>query len=273
MVDLPIREFAYLDRERLEDFLSALVGGLPTESKESAADEDPAVDAEASLKVASLRRLGGRSRFSWEELRKATPASLFEALYRELEERTAIQNLDAFDGAVWEDISTGEFVDAPCRIELSALERLFDLFQRLKGFMDVLVPGQSADTNTQQMMQYLDLLAEDQDSINLRLVPIGGPSGRHVFVASLNKAHIRVNKSSLPGQFRVFGRVQQKLAKGETFELYSLLPQGFAVGRDQLRQLLSKFADMPAQLGKAPTMDDLRVSYPAMVLTPVAVYR
>lgn len=272
MVDLPIREFAYLDRERLEDFLSALIGGLPIESKEGSARDDAQVDAGLEVGGASVRRLGGRSHLTWEELRKATPASLFDALIEQLRARSAIQLLDGFDAAIWQSLEAGEFVDVSIAVVPSALETLFDLIRRLKGFMELLGSSSTDAQAMSQVMQYLNLLGEDKDATNVRLIPIGGPGPRYVFVASLNHDHIRANKSALTGEFRVFGRIQRKLPKGEKFELFSLMP-GFQLSAAQLREFVTKLGDLPPQLGRAPTVNDLQVSHPAIVLTPVALYR
>ncbi len=273
MSSLPIREFAYLDQQRLEDFLSPLVGGLPQEARESLGQEDARLDAEASLKIVSIGRKGGQTEFSWEELRRATPASLFDLLFHELEQRGAIRSLDDLGNDVWDTVKAGEFVDVPCNVEFSALESFFDIVGNLKRILELFAPDQLRDPSFQQMIAYVELLNESRDSYNVRLVPEASPSDRHVFVASLDKQHVRTNKSGLSGQYRVFGRVQRRLEKGTTFELFSLLPGGFKLGRGELRQLISHFKDMPPQLGRPPKLEDLRVSYPAMILTVVALYR
>jgi len=269
---LPIREFAYLDRGRLEDFLSPLVGGLPYEAKEGLGQEDARIDAEANLKVISLGRKGGQARLSWEELRRATPASLFDAFFRELDQRGAVRPLDTFSNDVWEQIRVGEFVDIPCNVEFSSMESLFDLVASIKDLLELLAPDQLEDPSSRQMVAYLDLINRSRDSYNVRLLPAGAPTNRHILVASLDKQHVRVNKSGLSGPYRVFGRAQQRLEKGTTFELFSFVP-GFKLGREELRQLLAGFRHMPPQLGRPPQLEDLRVSHPAMVLTVVALYR
>lgn len=198
--DLPIREFAYLDQQRLEDFLSPLVGGLPHAAKEGLGQEDARVDAGANLKVLSVRRKGGRSRLSWEELRRATPASLFDALFRELDRRRAVRVLDTLTSDVWQEVKAGEFVDVPCNVEFSSLENLFDIIGTLKRFLELFAPEQLQDPSSQQIIGYVELMSESRDSHNVRLVPTGAPSDRHVFVASLDKRHVRTNKSGLAGQ-------------------------------------------------------------------------
>lgn len=272
--DLPLREFAYFDREKVEDFLSALVGGLPFESREARKDATPAVDAELDLKVARVKRKGRMADLSWEEIRRATPASIFHNLYRLLDERSAIRRLEAFEKTDWAPLQEGDLVEVRCGVELSAVETLFDLIKRLGRLLPLLAPQQAQDPQWHLILGYLEILGqEERDSYNVRLVPVGAPTPRHTFVASLDKSKMRVGVDGLPGEYTVFGRIQRKLKRDESFELFSLMPRGFSPSRTQIRELLSAFKTMPPQLGRPPAMEDLRVSYPAIVLTPVAVFR
>ncbi|MDO8613897.1 MAG: hypothetical protein Q7R32_13925 [Dehalococcoidia bacterium] len=271
--DLPIREFAFVDKERLEDFLSPLLGGMPFQQRETSEEDGARTTAGLDVKLASVQRIGDKQRASWEEIRNATPASLFDVLVQELRQRGAIQELTAFDAEIWEQLAEGEFVLAPCQVQFSALERLFDMFQTYSQMMAILSPQDVAQTDVKRMLDYLNLLSEQQDSVNIRCIPSGGPSQRHIFVGSLDKRHVRVSKTTLEGKFQVFGRVQHKLARSESFDLFSLMPPGLRLSREQLRDLLGRFSDTPAVLGAAPRMEDLRVSYPAIVVTMVAVFR
>src|SRR3990172_1558126 len=133
--NLPFREFAYLDREKVEDFLSALIGGLPTERTDSGASQSSALDAGVITPLGSIGRRGGSQQITWEEMRQATPASLFQELYRQLQDHGTLQILNAFDEAIWEQIGAGEFVECECKIGLSAVEELLDLFQKISQFM------------------------------------------------------------------------------------------------------------------------------------------
>ena len=58
----------------------------------------------------------------------------------------------------------------------------------------------------------------------------------------------------------------------QVFELFSLVPEGVGLTTEQVRDLLSSFKNMPTSLGSQPTMKDLRVSYPAVILTAVAIF-
>lgn len=268
---LPIREFVYFDREKVEDFVSASLGGLPEESKETAIDKSAQVSGGIDLKVVEIERKGGTREASWEEIRKATPASLFEHLHSLLAEEKMIQVVDASDAQHFDILQVGEFVEFHGRVELSALEVLFDMIRNLAPFMEIFSPEQAQDPDTKNVFKFVELF--QQKSYNIRIVPLGAQTEKLAFVASLQKEKTRASKEELVDEYTVFGRVKRKLARNETFELFSLLPGGIKLPRKQIRELLPSFKDISAFLGPAPKMEDLRVSYPAIILTPIAIYR
>jgi hypothetical protein len=269
----PFREFAYIDREKLEDFLSAAMGGLPLERKARTTDMPARVDTGVDLKIASAKRVGGRRELSWEEIRQATPASMFEELSCLLADGGGVKNFEGMAADDWERLHDGDFVEGRCEVELSSLESLIDLFARLAKFLPLFADAKAQDDEWQKIVVYLDMLSQERDMYNVRLIPVQAPTPRHQFVAALDKSKTRVNRGALTGRYTVFGRIQNRLAKGATFELFNLLPQGLRLSRDQARDLLSRFKDVPPGFGRPPTMEDLRVSHPAIILTPVAIYR
>jgi hypothetical protein len=271
--DLPIREFGYIDREKIEDFVSALAGGLPVGRKETHTETGPRVDAALDAKVAKAGRKGRQAQLSWEEIRAATPALLFQELYQRLRMADVLTRLEQFQPEDWYSLAVGDFVEATCTVELSALEALLDLVGTVGKLMHLVAPSESEDPRFRQMMSYFAALDSERDSYNVRITPVGAPTQRHMFVTSLNKSNMRSSKNDLCGQHIVLGRVQRELKRGESFELFSLMPRGFNLSTTQIRDLLSRFKTMPSELGRPPTIQDLRVSYPAIVLTPVAIFR
>jgi hypothetical protein len=255
---LPIREFSYLDNERLEDFLSPLVGGLPAGSRQ--------ITGSTALDPANQRT------FSWDELKQTTPAFLFDMLVNEFKSRKALYSLDSFEKRTWNDLEEGAILDLPAIIEFSAIEDLFDRIGRLKTLLHMIDPQQAADPAWQQVLAYMQFLDDGRDSYNVRIRPTGAPSDRETFVASLDRRHLRSSRTGITGKHRVLGRVQEKLTRQSSFELFNLIP-GFDLSMDQISGFLQSFQNMPSMLGRAPQLEDFRVTYPAMVLTVVAIYR
>lgn len=270
---LPIREFAYFDREKVVDFVSAWQGGLPERRKRITSDKSARLDFGLKAWFLGLMRRGGTKELTWEEIQSETNASLFERLHNLLEERQSITNLESFNADIWEQLKVGEFVEVLVNIEFSALERLFDL---LRGFSEVaekLGLEQIHDSNWASIVNYVNLLVSKQEDYNIRMTQVGAPSEKFMFVASLSKDKTRASKAQLASEYTVFGRLQHKLIEKETFELQRLLPIDVQLPSEQVDDFLKGFKDMPSILGSPPKKEDLVITYPAIILTPIAIYR
>lgn len=268
---IPLREFVHFDREKVEDFVSAILGGLPDERKETTVTKPSELSGSLGIDSTKLSFKKGARGLSREELLKATDASLFERLHSLLEQNDMIKAVDASDVQRWDTLQVGDFVEFQGKLELSALERLFDMIRKLAPFIEIFSPEQAKDPDTKNVFKFVELF--EQESYNVRIVPLRAQIEKLAFVASLQKDKTRASKEELVDEYAVFGRVKRKLAKNETFELFSLLPSGIKLPRKQIRELLASFKDMPPFFGPAPKIGDLRVFYPAIVLTPVAIYR
>lgn len=270
---LPIREFVYFDREKVEDFVSALLAGLPVERTEGSASKPLQVDGGIGYAGTGIRFKKGSRELTREELIRETDASLFQTLHSILEKRGVIKKVDGFDTQTWEQLKAGQFIEIESDVELSALESLFDIIRNLEPWLERFASEQSQSPKWREFFEYLHMLDKQRDTYAICAIPSGAPSGGFTFVASLSKVKMRAAKEELVNKYFVFGRVQRKLDKNETFELTSLMPRGIQLPGQQLRDLVKGFEDMPSLLGRAPTMNDLRVSYPAVILTPVAIFR
>ena len=69
---LPLREFVYFDREKVEDFVSALLGGLPNEQKETTATKPSQIGGSLGLGSTKVNLKKGFKEITREELLKAT---------------------------------------------------------------------------------------------------------------------------------------------------------------------------------------------------------
>ncbi|MGB2728104.1 MAG: hypothetical protein WBD09_06465 [Halobacteriota archaeon] len=109
-----------------------------------------------------------------------------------------------------------------------------------------------------------------KEGFNIKITTIKTPKFK--FVATLPSKNIRVTKQELNGEYNALCRVKKILKKNEKFELFSLI-SGFRMNREMVKDFIKSFRDMPKILGKPPEVGDLQVGYPAMVVTPIAIYR
>jgi hypothetical protein len=88
------------------------------------------------------------------------------------------------------------------------------------------------------------------------------------FTANLNRKFLRCETSEIIGDATVFGKVQRIIRKGESQEVYSLLP---AITPDLPSLSASKKREINQKMTKAGLAEV--VKGPAIIVIPLAVYR
>jgi len=269
---ISLREFAYFDRQKIEDFLSGIEDGLIRESMETQRKHGKEVKGEAGIK--GIFSVGGTTGYGEDELQRlktATDASLFQRLYTYLNVQQMIRFIDLADDETWGQIEVNEILEIKANIELSALDCLIDTVARLMTFFEKISP-EKMNRKTKEAIAGFQMLSQEssKEGFNIKITTIKTPKFK--FVATLPSKNTRVTKQELSGEYNVLCRVKKILKKNEKFELFSLIP-GFRMDREMIKDFIKSFRDMPKILGKPPKVGDLQVGYPAMVVTPIAIYR
>jgi len=270
-LEIPIREFVYFDREKVEDFVSSIQGGLPEKRRQVKSNKSGSFGVGIKAWFLNLVRRGGAKELTWEEIQSETNASLFEWLHNLLDEKEAIINIEDFSETAWGQIEEGEFIEFQGRTEYSALEKFFDTISSLIPFIQSFSPTQFNTPDSQNIVNLVQVYKKK--SHNVRILPLGAPTDKYTFVASLPEEKTRTNKDELAENYTVFGRIKKKLGERENYELFNLLPEGITLPKNQIQSLIENFKSMPPELGAPPRMGDLVVNYPAIILTPIAIYR
>jgi len=262
-----LREFAYFDRQKIEDFISSIDDGLIRERKETTREIDAGLKAKIGIPgVAEVGGDLGSKGSEIEELKSSTDASLFQRLYTYFTSKTIITSIKEINKELWDKIENGDIIEIFGEVELSTMENVIDLLKIMMPFMK----NQGTTKKPQKGIQLMEIMSSSQVGVNIR---ISLKNRSYKFVASLPTEKIRVTKQELNSAYTVLCRVQRKLNPGEYFDLFSLIP-GLKLPRKQLRTLVTSFPPEAQQLiGKPITMEDFRISHPAMIVTPIAIYR
>ncbi|MEW5706816.1 MAG: hypothetical protein AB1743_08475 [Actinomycetota bacterium] len=264
-----LREFIYLDRQKVEDFLSSIEGGIAQEVKERSKTHKGKAQAKLSAKVVEVGTGGGFKEIEQEELKKTTDASLFQRLYDYLEKGEMIKQVSQELGA-GEELKPGQLLEIDGELEFSNLEKLIDTIDSFAQFMEIF--GQKLDAEADEAIKGFKLLGSKSAAKGLTIkISIQGSS--YKFVATLPTEKLKVTKGEVEGRFKVLCRVSKVLGQNETLDLFSLLPSGIKLNRSQMKDFLKAFKDMPPILGERITEEDLRIKYPAAEITPIAIYR
>lgn len=257
-----LREFAYFDRQKVEDFLSGIENGLSKETTETARQINAGMKGKVGLPgVVSLEADLGQKGTTLQELKTATDASLFQRLYGHLSKYKQIRHLETIDEEVWQDIKDKEMLELVGQIEPSTVQILIEM---LKSVM----PLVKFQKNARKNKEMLRMLTSFHDSINIKIM-----LGNYKFVASLPKAKMRVSQQELSARYSILCRVQRKLQKDETFDFFSFVP-GIRFPREAVERMIETFpSSTKAILVKGISTEGFIISYPAMTVTPIAIYR
>jgi hypothetical protein len=264
-----MREFAYLDRQILEDLLSSIEDGIAEQIKNCIKDHRGKPKVKGSIKIIECETGEKYQEIDSEELKKTTDASLFQRLFDHLERSKNIKKLSLrskSDNA----LDVGQFFEIEGNIELSNLEKLIDNINSLTQFMKAI--GQKFDARTKEAVKGFQILGSQNVSKRLS-VKVSIPENKTKFIAILSNEKLRIAKNEIEGKYKIFCRVSKVLQKNETLDLFSLFPAGIKPNRSQLKDFLRNFKDTSPLLNEPITEEDLRIKYPAAPITAIAIYR
>lgn len=260
----PLREFAYFDKQKIVDFISAIEDGLSQESRESLKTSDRKLNGE--IGVAGLAKLGvskGATEREFEERRTPTDASLFERLHSYLVTQKLLKEL------MGSDMTELDLVEAEVQVDLSGKDLFFEVVELMKGFVPLL---QQSPTPVQpQARLMMETLSQSSSKQGTTLVmrPAGQASLKLVSTLPHDKDRLRVTKEELRGRYRVLCRVLRVLKPGEKIDLFNIF-QGITLPREQLQNMIST---QPEIFSHKMTEENLTVSYPALEVATIALYR
>jgi len=262
-----LREFAYFDRQKIEDFISSIEDGLIREIKETTREID--AELKAKMGIPGVVEVGGglgSKGSEIQELKLSTDASLFQRLYTYFISNKSITSIKEINKELWDKIENGDIIEIFGEVELSTMENVIDLLTMLLPYMR----KQAATKESKKGIQSLEIISSSKAGVNIR---ISLENRSYKFVASLPNEKIRVTKQELNSTYTVLCRVQRKLNPGESFDLFSLIP-GLKLPRKQIRTLVKSFpTNIQPFIEKPITIEDFRISHPAMIVTPIAIYR
>ena len=265
-----LREFAYFDRQKVEDFLSSIEDGLAREKTEISRKMGGEAKGEVSVGIAKFGAGVERKGSELQEMKAATDASLFQRLYTHLKNEKLIRDIDSINAKEWTQIEKGEIIELTGGIELSLMENFIDILATFMPLMGTQVRDEKARSGL-KLLQMLGKTSSEK-GFNIKITP--RVESKFKLVAHLPAKYVRVgSKQGLTGDYKILCRVQKRLKPNETFNLFSLFP-GIRMPKNALEQLIKTFPiDLAMFLGKPIQIEDFRVSYPAMIVTPIAIYR
>lgn len=262
-----LKEFAYLDRQRIQDFISLLEGGLAKEMTEK--KQKISAEARGEVSIPRLAKLGGglkRKGTESEELKIATEVSLFQRLNTYLDKEKLCRRLDSVDEKVLRKIKRGELVEFEGNVEVSAMDKVFKILASYANFFPV------KNEKSKFAMSLVNKVIS-REGFNIKVTHINEP--RFKFVGYLLKKNLRVETEELEDEYCILCRVKRVLKPNKSLDLFSL-PQ-IRMPKSIIHGLIQSFENLPPQsrmlFSKPIGMEDFKIPYPAVLVTPIAIYR
>lgn len=276
------RGFFYLDDETVINSLSAVESGK--------------ID-EIVAKVISAREggFGGGAGFSGvhvegsrksnssleeEIVRTRTRFSAFEVWYKGLVEAKAIGRFDGWGADALDDVQPGDTVEFRARLEVTPLQTLVRLFfwfatqARVQGSVFGQKGAELQETkNAERTMRTLIGGDDSENEVLIAAFPVGdaGPT----VAMPVRREWLIGRLGELGGEYTVIAQVDQVLLAGDEIPAVRLTKEVAPTPLEisTLKEVVGGFTEAAAGLGMEIAESDASITGPALLLTPIAIYK
>lgn len=272
---------AYLDSQEVDNLLASIEGGLVDQFRETRRDVGakrgeggitlPATDIGVKGRLESMREEAS------EALKKTTPVSRLSALRKILLEQDYVQYINAVTQNLHDELREGQLVEVHGEISVSAFATLAQWAVQLREFGSrfgaLFGDPVQIDKDTAQGIRYLEYVSSKGIPIYIS-IPLAPDVKRGFdFACSLSPERLRISTDDLEGIFDVLARVKNVLARNEVRYLYELIPSMSRLPSKELKAFIKRMTKKPEKgFPFRLTEKDLRVRYPTVILSPIAMY-
>jgi len=253
-----LRNFLFLDTQSLNDYLAALEGYVPSGEGEQTVSGTQRVEADASLENTTERRQG----------LVINDAAKFQQLYKILDKEGEVEYIEKTTTETFTSLKRNQIIEIQAIIELPKPFLMSKDIESVSPLLEIVrLAGQTIDPQAEiavSGLQGISRITADQP------IPIIGRTitgMRLPFVTNLPRQYIRCQPQELQGEAVIFAKVQRLIPQKQSYEVFSLVPlltNSMMLNRSQKK----KAAKDGVEKG---FVTELRG--PAVILTPVAVYR
>jgi hypothetical protein len=275
-----LRDYLYLDTERLDDYLSDLDPGALQSVRETVREASEKRDVDAIPSFNETPAAGSRTEI--EELRERTLSisakHSFSRLYDALRGKNRITMKDVDEVLPVDTISKGDVVELTRDFTPSPvtemIESMFELIKIMQG-----MGLESELAGSEDAIQGLSLLfqRDERDPDVPMLSESHAGDATVLFVAQ--RRFLLCPIDEFEGEMTIFGRAQRVVAPGDEVDMFDLLrvfPRSLrrvkGDGKSMRELLVELFEKWPDELGGPVTKDALTLKGPALFINPVAAY-
>lgn len=271
-----LRYFLYRDDTVVSQFLEQLEGGAFDEENLRRSG-GRSTGAGAGVRGAGLALNAKHERHRDEESEvtmRQTGASRFSRFYNLAEQAEDIQTIDACDDGLWDQLGSGEIVDIGVSLEIPGIVKAIGMLAGFGTFLPIVeamshLPGEDGRplVDPRQLgemrgqLPIVEHAASAADDSPLPVLASLADNPRYKMFVRLKRSCIQVDTvDDLEGEARLIGSIKQKVLRGKTHEIGTLLPAIPPPNREQRRS-------------RSASANSLVLKYPAAVVVPIAVFR
>ena len=273
-----LRDFLFLDTKAVSNYVAQVEGYAvdgPIDQTETGKKDRGGKIGATLGPIGAEGTISSGSSFEVKQKLAITPEAQFEQLHKYLDSQGApgqgIQQLDAFDEQIWNQLQRGEILEVEATIQVPQSFLITQTGQALSQFMELgeaLGKDPTADpqlAEAAKAFKSFSKMAEDKP-IPLLFETTSTPEFK--FLTELPKQFLRCDLSDLQGEATIFGKVRRIIRKGEQRNVFSTFPAFTGLlpnlNPNQMQQAQRQLAEQ----GLADTIEG-----PAIILTTVAVYQ
>ena len=272
---------AYLDSQEVDNLLASIEGGLVEQFRETRRDvRAKRGEGGIALPATAIGVKGGLESMreeASEALKKTTPVSRLSTLRKILLEQDYVQYINTVTQNLHDELREGQLVEVHGKISVSAFTELVELGVRFleiaSKFGTVFGGSLEIDEETAELIKYLEYVSSKGIPLYISVPQAPDVKRGFDFACSLSPEKLLVSTDDLEGIFNVLARVKNVLAKNEVRYLYELIPGMSRLPGKELKALIKQ---MTKKSGKGfpfeLTEKDLRLRYPTIILSPIAMY-
>lgn len=272
-------EFMYLDDQKVTMFTSMLEGGLAVQSTRSRKQvSKKSGGITLGLPMFPAFALGGGLESSsgeeTMETRKENEYSRFVKLLSLLSQGDNITVIDNLDDQTHRSLKAGQFLAVTGETTVSPVETLLGKLAELVGQLPEVTQDVEDKDSFQLAMKWV--LRGVKKGITIFIYT--SEDWKYRFVSTLVPQGLKGSLTELPSRFTTFGRISRILGQNETVDLIAKFLGDLRLPQEERARLVKGFQlpeEEAGMFGVPTTIEDrdTMVRYPAIVLTPVAIYR
>ncbi len=278
MNDVILGSIAYINTQEVDNLLESIEGGLIEELKESK-KETKAKKGEGNVGIpgtsigikGNLEAIQEEAR---EAVKKTTPVSKLTSLRNILNSNEWATYINVIDDKVRPSLRPGRLVEVEGELKLSMLGKAIDRFSRLVSMAKRY--GQQLGMDTSQVesyeafLPYLEYLVERGVPAYISPERMTPTKAGFDFACILDPKYLRAQVDELEGQVTILARVKRLIQPGDVVYLYELFPGVDMLPKEKMQAFLDNLTKSPN--GLSLTKRDIQVSYPTIVVKPIAIY-